>query len=754
VVDVDECANSICSSGYPCLNLMGSYTCLPSVVLDAGSPRVLTNMSGGESVIFQLSFQASDYFSSLGDLIDEKYYLSVAYGTMSSPSNFIANELSLTLQSGSSSSYTGSFRTSAGYGANLAVQLQWTLGSNWSPGDSFARSGYIASTETFRYPSPIIDTKSLRLNSSSAVIISDDNSYGYVNIPPTGSSFWLTFSGSNFGQFPGQVGVSYQSVSLNGTMFPCVTSPDPTVVNGPSGSVSPSSIICRTATAEPPGDYIFIVGVAGQDSVGVDRLIFPVIPTILSVSGCSPCLGSNPGHTCHCPTNGGVTITITGLDFGSNMEAYVETGDCTEPTLLALDQLTCILPPGTGNDISLTVLIRLSSSEVLQSPIVYMISYASPVVSGLVHTDCQASTSVSLVDCPRSGGGTLTITGQNLGVDRAVVLVGSGLCGNLVHVAPSTQLQCILPPGIATYVTVVVIQSGGAMSVEATVSYMQCAAGTYQNGAELNCQPCPPGFITSTEGLYVCSACPSGTISNGNKDSCVDCLAGQWSPTNSTICSDCPLGFYSSTSRSLACLECPAGTFQDQLAASSCTNCIAGNQQSATGTSSCQVCEVGKYSASAAAVACLMCEAGKTQALSGQTACTNCAFGKYKDTTSTADCFDCVAGKFTSSATTLFVCADCDVGKVQPSVGTTACSLCSIGTFQGSVGHTSCVDCANGTYAGVTGLSICLSCAAGKYIDAVAASSCVDCLAGRYVVTVFNPWFGLDVSIIYCVCIV
>ena len=792
-LDVNECANNPCFSSFDCLNLESSYTCLPSVTLDPGSPRVLVNMSGGDLVQFQLSFQNGNYFSSLSDLIDGKYYVSVSYGPSSAPSIFATNSLSLTLHSGSLTSYDCSFQTSAGYGADLAVQLQWTLASNWNlTNASLDGTGYITSGDMFRYPSPSLTSLSLRLNSSTSVSVSDDGNYSYVNIPSSGSSVWLVFSGSNFGEFSDQVSVSYKNSALNGTTFPCVTSPDLTIVNGPVGRFSPSSILCRTATGEPADEYFFTVVVGGQSSsTGLDKLVFPTIPGISSVSGCGSCAGEAT-HTCSCPTSGGVRITITGSDFGQNMEAYVASLPCLNPILLAFDQLSCDLPAGTGKNVALTVLIRISSSEVLQSPVVYIVSYAAPVVSGVVHISCQQSTDsmLNLVDCPRAGGGTLTITGQNLGIDGAVVLVGSGFCANLMHVSPSTQVNCILPAGIATNVGVIFIQSGGAMSVgEVTISYVQCAAGTYQSGVEQICQPCPPGSITATSGLFACSVCPSGTKSNTHLDSCTDCLAGQMSEAGSTVCVDCPAGSVSPSFRSPSCLNCPAGTFQNVSGATSCENCpygkfealqgsrfcssclegsytsetttlyacaqcatgryqslreatscedcTAGKNQNTTGAYSCELCEVGKYSAGVRAVACLLCEAGRTQPLSGQVDCAICVYGKFKNTESTAACSDCVAGKYTSAATTLFVCANCEVGKVQPFEGSTECSLCTEGTYQGSVAQTSCISCAIGTYAAVSGLSSCVTCAIGRYVASTAATACVDCATGRYAVSCY-----------------
>jgi hypothetical protein len=765
--------NNLCSHGFGCINLQGSYTCLPSVsLLQPVVPNVLANMSGGDIVQFRLSFQTSRLFSSLSSLVDEKYMMAVFYGPASAPSTFSVNSLSLNLISGSSTTYDGSFESTPGYGTNLAVQIQWTLASTWTPGAFFDRSGYITTTDTFRYPSPTLTSLSLRLNSSSDTLISEDGEFAYVNAPPTGSSNWVTFSGFNFGLFPQQVSIFY--ASLAGTRFPCVTTPDPTVVNGPTGSVLLSSIICRTATNEPAAEYFFFVEVAGQTSVpGVDKLIFPTVPMITAVSGCEPC-PDEVTITCNCPTSGGIRITITGDNFGLNMEVEIASLSCLSPSLIRFDQLSCLLPAGTGASVSVTVLIRISMDEVLRSAAVYKIGYAPPVVTGVFHSNCvgQSGSALALVDCPRAGGGTLTITGQNLGINGAVVLVGSGLCGNLLHVLASTQVQCTLPPGIATYLGVIFIQSGGRLSLDdATVSYVQCTAGTYQRGAEQTCQRCDAGSITATSGQYSCSQCSSGTKSNTNLDSCIDCLVGQWSDAGATVCSDCMPGSFASAPRSIACLDCPAGSFQSLSAASSCTNCQYGKFQQSVGRSFCELCSEGSYTSSSTtllscalcsagrfqnareATFCVDCQAGRHQNITGLSFCESCEAGKYSATTATVNCLSCDAGRF-QGADGRTGCDSCPSGKSQLSFGTTMCSDCDVGSYSASpaslvcvtceagrsqplAGQTLCDNCAYGKYKGISSTAVCSDCATGKYTSAATTLFvCADCEPGKYQPTV------------------
>jgi len=280
-----------------------------------------------------------------------------------------------------------------------------------------------------------------------------------------------------------------------------------------------------------------------------------------------------------------VNITITGSNFGQGMEAYVASLPCLNPNLLATNQLTCNLPAGTGKNVALTVLIRTTVNDVLQSPNEYIISYAAPVITIVTHSNCQPSTSstLNLVDCPRAGGGTLTITGQNFGSTGVVVLVGSAICGNLVHVPSSNQVEiveCTLPSGIATNLGLIFIQSGGSLSAgDATVSYVQCDPGTFQNGLD---------------------------------------------------CSSCEVGKYSATIAAVACVTCEAGKTQSLSGQTVCSICDYGKSKSSASTETCSDCEAGKYTSTATTLfVCADCEVGKVQPAVGSTGCVLCATGRY-----------------------------------------------------------------------------------------------------------------------------
>ena len=174
--------------------------------------------------------------------------------------------------------------------------------------------GHFSSAAFINYPISVLTAATLRLNNSAAPAATQLKSS--IIAPRTGESYWLTFTGINFGSFPDTIKVTYNThQSVNSTEFICVRSAatdtesecDTTVVEG---HVTETEVICRTAQLEPIGFYYFTVEVFGQRSaVGVDQLIFPEPAVITGVSGCAS--DSNNG-TSACVTAGGDIITLTG----------------------------------------------------------------------------------------------------------------------------------------------------------------------------------------------------------------------------------------------------------------------------------------------------------------------------------------------------------------------------------------------------------------------------------------------------------
>jgi hypothetical protein len=774
--DFDECADQIawCLPFHNCVNLVGSYVCLPRIELL--SPFILTSMSGGDLVQAHVYFQTSITNLDFSLPFEEKYFLRFEYGNVSESVRFDVGEV--IASASSSNEIICEFITASGYGAGLSVLLFWSLTASLSPGVGYASSGMLASSKSFRYPRPIITPRTLRLNSSSEVLFDDSGNCSFVLVPGNGLGYWVTFTGENFGFFSEQISVSYSDGTSN---FPCTIMPAHNTVSPTLGKYASTYVICQTNTGELLGSYSFIVSVGGQISdPGCDFLIFPRIPVVLSVVGCVTQLGIS---TSDCPTRGGILITVLGEYFSQGAEVYVDGSECFIVTPIQEGSLVCLLPSGSGLFVDIIVRQKSDADSVLLSTPRKLLSYALPAITQLYHTECVFGSGSSLLfGCPRLGGGLLTLIGNNFGNSGAVVLVGSELCLNVIHVQDSICVQCILPPGTSISTAVVFIQAGGSLSSnDAKISYLACPPGTFQSGNTLTCQPCAIGTISSVSGLFACIPCPAGTFQTYGFSSCITCMAGYFatnpsdhclpceagyfSGAGAAVCLSCMAGKYSSYSGaadciscptgkyslfggyecvacppgkfsmftgSLQCPDCPQGSSQSESEQTSCFSCIPGRFQYRIGQSYCDACEIGRFMAAFGSIQCTVCEAGKFQSHSARTLCENCLFGSYKATASTEECLDCAAGRYTSIDTTLYACALCQPGKMQPSTAAIECIYCDAGFFQSAFAETACVECTPGTYSSTAGESICAVCEAGRFQPQEGQSACIDCLPGKF----------------------
>jgi surface protein len=144
--------------------------------------------------------------------------------------------------------------------------------------------------------------------------ISQDGLFAYYNLPHHASSTWLTFD-VEIANHPEAATVFYIDEQDDTKQFPCIVDG----IDGTTGSISNTIVICRTDTSAPPGFYYFRVTWAGMNSVpGLDRLHITPAPTIHTVAGCDTSETSRNG-TYGCPTEGGTNITLTGAHFGEGM---------------------------------------------------------------------------------------------------------------------------------------------------------------------------------------------------------------------------------------------------------------------------------------------------------------------------------------------------------------------------------------------------------------------------------------------------
>ena len=113
----------------------------------------------------------------------------------------------------------------------------------------------------------------------------------------------------------------------------------------------------------------------------------------------------------------------------------------------------------------------------------------------------------TLIQCPRSGGGRLTLLGNNLGDYGSSVKIGTSVCTDVIHNS-SANVSCTLPAGSSARSAVVIVQYGGALGYGPSLGYELCLPGTYQsNSGDRFCSPCPTGHFTSRSGRMACVEC-------------------------------------------------------------------------------------------------------------------------------------------------------------------------------------------------------------------------------------------------------
>ena len=226
------------------------------------------------------------------------------------------------------------------------------------------------------------------------------------------------------------------------------------------------------------------------------------------------------------------------------MYLFVNLGASLRPLFLFLFHYSDMLNLNTGVNVDVTVSLFIGDAdEAAFVSTAALLSYAQPNITSLSHDDCEGQSepenSKYLVNCPRAGQGTLTITGTDFGADFAVVLIGSNVCENVVHNRNHTELECVLPAGVTADNGVILIQNGGSMSRnQATVSYVQCQPGTFQPSDNITCRECPPGKISEVESQTKCVECSSSVDFQpfGGQQECYACPVDAVFADNHTSC--------------------------------------------------------------------------------------------------------------------------------------------------------------------------------------------------------------------------
>jgi hypothetical protein len=195
------------------------------------------------------------------------------------------------------------------------------------------------------------------------------------------------------------------------------------------------------------------------------------------------------------------------------LSVYVGSQSCPIVSFTS-SQIICTLPAGKGFNIP----IQVTSSGLLGVPAT-LLSYAPPSINRIQGCTAVNNNSLSIVDCQRAGGQTITLEGSDFGDSNALVLVGSDRCTNVQHdtLTPHDKLTCVLPQGNRADRPVLVFQSGGELSrTVVTLSYVTCKPGEYEL-TTLNCTSTPAGRYSNTENAAQALECFPGRFAQSSR---------------------------------------------------------------------------------------------------------------------------------------------------------------------------------------------------------------------------------------------
>eukprot|EP00743_Colponemidia_sp_Colp-15_P002224 GILK01002410.1.p1 GENE.GILK01002410.1~~GILK01002410.1.p1 ORF type:complete len:1406 (-),score=292.87 GILK01002410.1:174-4391(-) len=125
-------------------------------------------------------------------------------------------------------------------------------------------------------------------------------------------------------------------------------------------------------------------------------------------------------------TKGGTVLTLTGVNFDQDGTVYVGGSLCPVQTYTDTE-VTCVLPSGQGGTFFVYITVKGQKSPSL------LFGYASPVIS-----------TVRPAKIPYNGG-TITVSGSNLGSTDSTVTIEKTDCPILSHT--HSEILCQAPPG-------------------------------------------------------------------------------------------------------------------------------------------------------------------------------------------------------------------------------------------------------------------------------------------------------------------
>ncbi|GMH94182.1 hypothetical protein TrST_g4037 [Triparma strigata] len=327
-------------------------------------------------------------------------------------------------------------------------------------------------------------------------------------------------------------------------------------------------------------------------------------------------------------TKGGDTVYVKVNGAGDSSSMQISLGGKTCPTIADLTNSThvaCVTPEGVGEELAV-VASSSSSSFTLQKswnyhrPSIIKVSgctnFASASISSTSSVDYGASSVNSTVNCPTTGGNTLTIEGADFGSlgTPVSVTVADEPCKNPTLTEAHTKITCELPSGTGENVgvTVIVAEQGGTAhllsyippvvqnvggctpsgdgtkdcprtgNVVLTISGhdfgprqpifmvggVVCKGGSYEDSYDAESQnlafcdlPAGSGSLKGINAIQI-----NGLISDGvNLLSYKKCIPGEKNVLNSTLgyfeCRPCEKGFYSTIEESFTCTQCLMGSY-------------------------------------------------------------------------------------------------------------------------------------------------------------------------------------------------
>ena len=443
-----SCSGSPCASGSACINTVTDFICSSFIVPNS--------FSIAQGPTFPANFTAG-----VGDTV--KFLLQVHGGVVSSVS-FGSPTL------GNQRFTCSSFIVTA---INVNVsQVSCTLGMGAGNNLNFALNMCVppygcypvfhTGSTRMGYKLPLILSSSLCYASSPAVTTSALGAFN--NLPAS-----VSFQGANFVNDSTLTQVWYGPDS-NPRQFACA-------LDVPHSSAT--RITCASAAAASGLGLRFTASVGGQVTRGLDTFNYPTQgPSVASVRG-SLCVNAN-NEASDCPTLGSFPITISGQRLYEPITVLVSGADCPIIRPSNATTVRCTLPSGTGASVPLAVI-----SAGFFSPLSRLLSYSPPRITAISSSACSQSSAIILTDCPRAGYVQLTLNGTSFGDTGAIVFIGTVQCLPLHHDVkrPQFAIFCTLPPSRNSNQPVQVIQKNGQLSTNpATISYVQCSAGTYDNG--------------------------------------------------------------------------------------------------------------------------------------------------------------------------------------------------------------------------------------------------------------------------------